>query len=181
MSHLSPLDIVDMGASCPGIAEARVFDFSPVALRRLLGTPSTTQTILGTFVFLMLLFKSAFVDCEAESCGALPTAAETAVSTALVRARSRSLPMDTVAGVPTRKRALAALLSSSMSPVPSLRRAVIASGSSRELVSQVVRIEFNTVIDPSGPIEGATGDNSGDQAGIGEMCQVLSDSLIRKF
>ena len=57
MSHLSPLDIVDMGASCPGIAEARVFDFSPVALRRLLGTPSTTQAILGELAFKLVHFK----------------------------------------------------------------------------------------------------------------------------
>lgn len=104
------------------------------------------------------------------------------------RARTRSLPVQLTSTPQSRKRSLTVMLSGSMAPQPSMRRATLMTGTCREMSIQRVRIELNGVIHlPAIEQGGDAGDepqaaqqvdDTGDVTA--HMVECLHDSIIRK-
>lgn len=105
------------------------------------------------------------------------------------RVRTRSLPVQLTSTPQNRKRSLAVMLSGSMAPQPSMRRAILLTGTCREMSIQLVRVELNGVIhlpavernDNAGnePQAAQQVDDSGDVTA--HMVECLHDSITRKL
>lgn len=106
------------------------------------------------------------------------------------RARSRSLPVEVAVRGGVRKRSLTTMLTGSLAPQPSMRRAVLQSGSCRDVAIELIRVEVNSVVMVNSA--SISGSSSGDSTPLAQMpvdpepdlshlYETLTDSIVRKL